>query len=90
MVAPNLAAYSNSSAGVALEENIISLPVMPIALLNINSVLEEQSHPKPYSFKILIKKGLGFAFTEKYSLNPLFHAKASFIACALALIPFSS
>ena len=56
----------------------------------IRSVNEEQSHPQPYSCNMLIKKGFGVAFTAKYSLNPLFHAKASFTALAFSLIPFSS
>ena len=46
MVAPICAAYSNSCAGVSLEENIISSPFTPIASLNINSVKE------PKSFKV--------------------------------------
>ena len=90
MVAPNLAAYSYSFAGVSLEENIISLPESPIASESISSVLDEQSVPQPNSLKILIRYGFGVAFTAKYSLNPLFHEKASFNALAFSRIPFSS
>ena len=45
---------------------------------------------QPYSCRILIRNGLGVAFTAKNSLNPLFHANASFNACAFSRIPFSS
>ncbi len=90
MVAPIFAAYSKSSAGVSFEENIMSLPVMPHFSASISSVSEEQSEPTPYSFNTFIIKGLGSAFTAKNSLYPLFHAKASFTAAALARSPFSS
>ncbi len=84
------AALINSSAGVALEENIISSPEYPKAWAKISSVKDEQSTPHPSSFRIDIIYGLGFAFTAKYSLNPLFHEKASFNFLAFSLIPFSS
>ena len=42
-------AYLNSSSGVSLEENMISPSLHPIALDIINSVMEEQSQPQPYS-----------------------------------------
>ena len=90
MIAPNLFAYANSSAGVSFEENIMLSPVIPMASLSISSVLEEQSQPQPYSLKISIRYGLGVAFTAKYSRKPGFHANASFTACAFSRIPFSS
>lgn len=56
----------------------------PIALESINSVMDEQSHPQPYSCRILIRNRFRVAFTAKNSLKPLFHAKASFKACAFS------
>ena len=76
IIAPSSFAYSNSSEGVSLEENIIASPVAPIAFESISSVFEEQSQPQPYSRKISIKNGLGVAFTAKYSRKPLFHENA--------------
>ncbi len=90
MVAPSSAASRNSSAGVSLEENIISSPLTPTALLSISSVQEEQSQPQPCSFSIPIKKGLGDAFTAKNSLYPLFQENASCSARAFSRIPLSS
>ena len=60
----------------------MSPSLQPMALESISSVMEEQSVPQPYSFRILIKNGFALAFTAKYSLNPLFQLKASFTACA--------
>ena len=90
IVAPILSAKANSSAGVSFEENMISSPEKPSASDIISSVMEEQSHPHPYSFKILIRNGFGVAFTAKYSRKPLFHANASLTAFAFSRIPFSS
>ena len=67
--------------------NMMSEPEKPHALDIISSVMEEQSHPQPYSCRILIRNGFGVAFTAKNSLKPLFHAKASFNACAFSRIP---
>ena len=53
MIAPNLSAYANSSAGVSLEENIMCFPSNPQDLESISSVYEEQSHPISYSCKWL-------------------------------------
>ena len=66
----------------------MSSPVAPIALESISSVMEEQSQPQPYSLKIWIRNGFGVALTAKYSLYPLFHAKASFKAFAFSRMPF--
>ncbi len=41
-----------------------------MAWLSINSVMEEQSVPQPYSRRISIRKGLGVAFTAKNSRYP--------------------
>jgi len=90
MVAPISFAYTNSSAGVSLEENMISSPDIPISWDSISSVMEEQSAPHPYSLKIFNKNGFGVAFTAKYSRKPGFHANASFTAFAFSRIPFSS
>ena len=90
MIAPNLSAYANSSAGVSLEENIMCFPSNPQDLESISSVYEEQSHPISYSCKILRMYGFGVAFTAKYSRNPGFQENASFTAFALSRIPFSS
>ena len=73
-----------------MEENMMSFPEKPQAFDIISSVMEEQSVPQPYSFKIFKIKGLGVAFTAKYSLYPLFHENASFNCLAFSLIPFSS
>ena len=90
MIPPISSAYLNSFSGVSLEENMISPFLQPTALAIISSVSEEQSQPQPYSCRILIRYGFGVAFTAKNSLNPLFHAKASFRAFAFSRIPFSS
>lgn len=78
IIPPISSAYLNSLSGVSLEENIMSPFLHPIALESISSVMDEQSHPQPYSCRILIRNGFGVAFTAKNSLKPLFHAKASF------------
>ena len=90
MVAPILSAMTNSSAGVSLEENIISLPLKPQASLIISSVREEQSVPQPSSFRICRIFGVGVALTAKYSRNPLFQENASYSLRAFSRIPFSS
>ena len=90
IVAPNCFAKINSSAGVSLEENMISLPSNPQRSDIISSVKDEQSVPHPSSFKIFKIVGFGVAFTAKYSLNPLFHENAFFKRSAFARIPFSS
>ena len=68
MVAPSWAARANSSAGVSLEENMISPPWKPQRSDIISSHREEQSTPQPSSFKIFKIWGLGVAFTAKNSL----------------------
>jgi len=83
-------AFMNSSAGVALEENITSFSRNPSASESINSVKEEQSTPQPSSCRIFKINGFGVAFTAKYSLNPLFQANAAFNLLAFSRIPFSS
>ena len=68
MVAPSLAASTNSSAGVSLEENMMSSPWNPHRSDIISSHREEQSTPQPSSFRIFRIWGLGVAFTAKNSL----------------------
>ena len=80
----------NSSAGVSLEENMISLPSNPQRSDIISSVKDEQSVPHPSSLKIFKIVGFGVAFTAKYSLNPLFHENALYNPLAVSRIPFSS
>ena len=60
-------AWSNSSSGMALAENITSRPENPQAAARVSSVSLEQSTPQPSSFKIRRMAGLGRAFTAKYS-----------------------
>ena len=76
MVAFSFFASTNSSAGVSLDENMISSPLNPILSDIISSVSDEQSVPQPSSLRILSIVGFGVAFTAKYSLNPLFHENA--------------
>ncbi len=90
MVAPSLDASTNSSAGVLLEENMISPPENPHFCASSSSVREEQSTPQPSWRRIFRMVGLGLAFTAKYCLNPGFHEKARSRARAFARIPFSS
>ena len=90
MIAPRSPASLNSSMGVSLDENMISCPENPQASDIISSVWEEQSVPQPISFKIFKINGFGVALTAKYSLNPGFHANASFSFLAFSRIPFSS
>ena len=90
MIAPRRLASIKSSAGVAFDENIISSPLNPTLSLIMSSVSDEQSTPQPSCFRISSMTGFGVALTAKYSLNPLFHAKAVFSARALSRIPFSS
>ena len=90
MVAPSLAASTKSSAGVSLEENMISPPGMPTRSQSISSVSEEQSMPQPSSRSICMMAGLGVALTAKNSLYPLFQAKASFTRRAFSRMPRSS
>lgn len=68
IMAPSFPAMANSSTGVSLEENMISLPANPTASDSISSVAEEQSVPQPHSLRIRRIQGLGVAFTAKYSL----------------------
>ena len=77
MVAPSLAASWNSSAGVSLEENMISPPVNPQRSESISSVREEQSTPQPSSRRSFKMAGVGVALTAKYSRKPGFQAKAA-------------
>ena len=90
MVAPSFSARTNSSAGVSLEENMISLPEKPHFSLIISSVREEQSVPQPSSRRIFRMEGLGVAFTAKYSLKPGFQEKAFCTSRAFSRMPFSS
>ena len=89
MVAPSRSARAKSSAGVSLEENIISSPPMPRRSQSISSVREEQSMPQPSSRSMAMMDGLGVALTAKYSLKPLFQAKASYTRLAFSRIPLS-
>ena len=90
MVAPSLAAISNSSAGVSLAENMISLPEKPQRSAIISSVREEQSTPQPSSFSSFRIWGLGVAFTAKCSRKPAFQLKALCRRRAFSRMPFSS
>ena len=45
MIAPSLSAYSNSSAGVSFDENMICSPSKPHDFASISSVYDEQSQP---------------------------------------------
>ena len=90
MRAPISWALAKSSAGVLLEENMTSSPSKPTAFASISSVSEEQSAPQPSSFRILRIKGLGVAFTAKYSLNPGFQENALRSARAVLRMPASS
>ena len=87
---PNSLQYLNSPSGVSFEENMISSFLKPNLSAIISSVADEQSTPQPASFNFLIINGFGVAFTAKYSLNPLFHEKASFTFLAFSINPFSS
>ena len=69
---------------------MISCPQKPTALASISSVREEQSAPQPSSRRIFRMTGFGVAFTAKYSLKPLFQAKAAFSARAVFRMPASS
>ena len=69
---------------------MISLPAKPAAFASMSSVKDEQSQPQPSSRRIFKRKGLGVAFTAKYSLKPLFQEKASYSRLAFSRIPFSS
>ena len=68
MVAPSFSARTNSSAGVSLEENMISPPRKPQRSDIISSHREEQSTPQPSSRRIFRIWGFGVAFTAKYSV----------------------
>jgi hypothetical protein len=46
--------------------------------------------PQSYSLSIDNIKGLGLAFTAKYSRNPLFQENAFLTDSAFALVPFAS
>ena len=70
MVAPSSSASTNSSAGVSLDENMIISPPKPQRSLIMSSVSEEQSTPQPSSFRIFRMRGVGVAFTAKYSRKP--------------------
>ena len=90
IVAPSFAARAKSSAGVSLEENMISGPVMPRRSQSMSSVREEQSMPQPSSCRMSMMLGFGVALTAKYSLNPSFHEKAFRTSRAFSLMPRSS
>ena len=67
MVAPSWEARANSSAGVSLDENMISSPRKPQRSDIISSVREEQSTPHPSSRRIFRIWGFGVALTAKNS-----------------------
>ena len=69
---------------------MICSPENPQASLIMRSVMEEQSVPQPYSFRMSRRKGFGVAFTAKYSRNPGFQAKACCTFAAFSRMPFSS
>jgi hypothetical protein len=52
--------------------------------------MDEQSLPKPNSWRSFMRCGFGAAFTAKYSRKPLFQEKAFLRRFALARIPFAS
>ena len=49
MIAPISAAFLNSSAGVSFDENITSVPTIPLFSDIISSASDEQSVPHPSS-----------------------------------------
>ena len=69
---------------------MISRPRKPQRRTSISSTRLEQSTPQPSSPSSFKMPGVGVAFTAKYSLNPLFQAKAAFIRRAFSRIPRSS
>ena len=66
------------------------MSLKPIRSAMTNSVSVAQSTPQPSSCKIFKMAGVGVALTAKYSLNPVFQAKAALTARAVSRIPFSS
>ena len=90
MTAPSRWASWYSSARVLLEVNMISLPRKPHFSASISSVRLEQSAPQPSSRRMFSSLGVGVALTAKYSLKPLFQAKAAQRRRALARMPDSS
>ena len=83
-------AWVNSSGGMALAENIISVPWKPQAWARVSSVALEQSTPQPSWRRMRRMAGLGKAFTAKYSLKSGHQAKAWFSARAVRRMPPSS
>ena len=67
MMAPILAAYWNSDAGVTFDVNMILSPGSSIAFAKESSALDAQSQPKPYSFRMPMTDGFGQALTAKNS-----------------------
>ncbi len=70
MMAPSRRASRNSSAGVSLEVNMMSSPVMPDPFRQQQLGQGMQSAPKPSSFRISRMYGFGRALTAKYLLKP--------------------
>ena len=90
MMAPAFAAALYSSSDVSLELNIILVPLIPEASASMSSGMEAQSAPQPNCLNSLKMAGVGVAFTAKYSLNPLFQAKALYRSEAHFFIASSS
>ncbi len=90
MQPPSRAAASNSSRSVLLEVNMRSSPAAPMRRPSTSSGAELQSKPKPISRMIASIRGLGRAFTAKYSRKPGTAAKAAFRRSPVARIPASS
>ena len=63
MSAPRRRAYANSSAGVSLEENMMSSPTIPSRSQSMSSVRLEQSMPQPWSCSRRRMAGFGQALT---------------------------
>ena len=89
-IASSSAARRKSSAGTSLAESMTLSPRMPSASASMSSVALEQSRPQPYSPRMEMSAGLGFALTAKYSRKPGFQAKASRTASMLRRMPASS
>ena len=90
MIAPSSQALRNSSAGVSFDVNMIASPTFPTFSARTSSAIDEQSLPKPNSFRSFMRCGFGAALTAKYSRKPLFHANAFFRRFAFARIAFAS
>ena len=66
-MAPSRSASTKSSAGVSLLENMMLWPEIPQASASMSSQELAQSQAQPSSRRMSRMKGLGVAFTAKYS-----------------------